>query len=70
VFLPDTSGVKLIISGKWFGKMRARKKILVYRSNQTQTIKVNTSYDNENVITKYGIFSLKLWIILYDRIRH
>jgi hypothetical protein len=55
------NNVYLIISGKWFGLMRARKKILNY--GHIAKLNFNFKIDNttENVITKYGIFNIKIW---------
>jgi len=49
-----------VISGKWYGNMRAKKKVFLYGLNRRQSIKTFVDYHNTQVITKYGIFSLKL----------
>jgi len=61
-FLPSKSGVRLLVSGKFFGKMRARKKMLTFLIIKRQSIGIFSDYHNTNIITKYGIFSLKTWI--------
>jgi ribosomal protein S3 len=59
-FLEYKCGIRLLISGKWFGKMRAKKKIFLFGLNKRQTINMFVDYHNTQVITKYGIFSIKL----------
>jgi len=62
VFFESKSGIRLVISGKWFGNMRAKKKMIVYKIAKRQSIGNYVDYHNTNVITKYGIFSLKTWL--------
>jgi hypothetical protein len=55
--------LQMIISGKWFGLMRARKKILYYGHVAKLNFNVKVDTTTESIITKYGIFNIKIWII-------
>lgn len=55
-------GFKIKLKGKINGKPRKKKIIIQYGKISTTTIYQNIDYSYEQVITKTGVFGLKIWL--------
>ena len=58
------SGIKFICAGKWVKTKSGRKQRFIYSLGKlkNQTISAFIDYGFSNVVTKYGMCSLKVWI--------
>lgn len=59
---PFIFGVKIQISGKINGRSRKRKKILAVGPMSLQTISNDIDYSYKVVVTKFGVFGVKVWL--------
>ena len=55
-------GLKILISGRFNGRPRSRKRYIVIGKIPLQTISANINYLESTSFTKNGTFGLKLWV--------
>ena len=56
-------GIKFLISGKFQGKARATKCLIVEGSVPTQTLSKNICFAKTHTYTLLGAFGLKMWVL-------
>jgi len=55
-------GLKINIKGKWWGSLRTKEKFILSERSVRQSESVMVDYFYYPVITKYGVFSIKMWL--------
>ena len=60
--LSSVNGIKIIIKGRFNGKLRAKKRLISIGSIPIQTLKASIDYSESTSYTPYGSFGVKIWI--------
>ena len=60
--LSSVNGVKIIIKGRFNGKLRAKKQLISIGSIPIQTLRASIDYSDSTAYTPYGSFGVKIWI--------
>jgi len=60
--LSSVNGVKIIIKGRFNGKLRAKKQFISIGSIPIQTLKSSIDYNSSTSYTPYGSFGIKVWV--------
>jgi len=54
--------MKIVIAGKWFGRMRTNEKFIKIGQFQRQVFSKEVDYVFNMLHTRYGVFGLKMWV--------
>jgi len=61
-FFQFSLGLKINIKGKWWGSLRTKEKFILSERSVRQSESVMVDYFYYPVTTKYGVFSIKVWL--------